>query len=183
MANSCARHLFDEVYIQPAAGDDGVALGAALYRTALAEKIPNERFPVPLFGPQYSDAEVETALQCFNGKIQWQRYASVEETCAAAAKLIADGRVIAWYRGRMEYGPRALGNRSILADPGHPEMRDRINAMVKNARSLPAVCAGVFDRGRRTRWFEVAPGAEFPYMISVVNVRPELRTSCPPLRT
>ena len=69
-------HLFDEVYIQPVAGDDGVALGAALYRTALAQKIPNERFPAPLFGPHYSDAQVEAALQSFNGKIQWKRYAT-----------------------------------------------------------------------------------------------------------
>jgi len=171
-------HLFDEVYIQPVAGDDGVALGAALYRTALAEKIPNERFPVPLFGPQYSDAEVEAALQCFYGKIQWRCYASVEETCAAAAKLIADGRVIAWSRGRMEYGPRALGNRSILADPGHPEMRDRINAMVKKREAFRPF-APACSTEEAHRWFEVAPGAEFPYMISLVNVRPELRDKLP----
>ena len=76
------------------------------------------------------------ALHRFEGKIEWTRYDSLEETCAAAAKLIADGRVIAWSRGRMEYGPRALGNRSILADPGHPEMRDRINAMVKKREAF-----------------------------------------------
>jgi carbamoyltransferase len=170
--------LFDEVYIQPVAGDDGVALGAALYRTALAEKVPNERFPAPFFGPQYSDAEVETALQRCNGQIQWQRYATVDETCAAAAKLIADGRVIAWSRGRMEYGPRALGNRSILADPGHPEMRDRINAMVKKREAFrPFAPACSIEEAYR--WFEVAPGAEFPYMINIVNVRPEVRDRLP----
>ena len=71
-------HLFDEVYIQPVAGDDGVALGAALYRTALAEKIPNERFPAPLFGPQYSATPTSRRrLPRFNGKIQWKRYASL----------------------------------------------------------------------------------------------------------
>jgi carbamoyltransferase len=171
-------HLFNEVYIQPVAGDDGVALGAALYRASLAEKIPNERFPAPLFGPQYSDAEVEAALQKFNGKIQWKRYATVGETCAAAAKLIADGRVIAWSRGRMEYGPRALGNRSILADPGHPEMRDRINAMVKKREAFRPF-APACSAEEAHRWFEVAPGAEFPYMISIVNVRPELRDKLP----
>jgi carbamoyltransferase len=170
--------LFDEVYIQPVAGDDGVALGAALYRTALAEKVPNERFPAPLFGPQYSDAEVEAALQRFSGKIQWKRYTTVDETCAAAAKLIADGRVIAWSRGRMEYGPRALGNRSILADPGHPEMRDRINAMVKKREAFrPFAPACSIEEAHR--WFEVAPGVEFPYMINIVNVRPELRDKLP----
>jgi carbamoyltransferase len=166
--------LFDEVYIQPVAGDDGVALGAALYRTALAQKIPNQRFPAPLFGPQYTDAEVEAALQRCSGTIQWKRYASLDETCAAAAKLIAEGRVIAWSRGRMEYGPRALGNRSILADPGHPEMRDRINAMVKKREAFRPF-APACSQEEAHRWFEVAPGAAFPYMINIVNVRPELR--------
>ncbi len=170
--------LFDEVYIQPVAGDDGVALGAALYRTGLAQKIPNERFPAPLFGPQYSDSDVEATLRRFTSKIQWQRYASLDETCAAAAKLIADGRVIAWSRGRMEYGPRALGNRSILADPGHPEMRDRINAMVKKREAFrPFAPACSLEEAHR--WFEVAPGAEFPYMINIVNVRPDLREELP----
>ncbi len=170
--------LFDEVYIQPVAGDDGVALGAALYRTSLAQETPNLRFPAPLFGPHYSASDVENALLRVNGRIQWKRYASLDETCAAAARLIAEGRVIAWSRGRMEYGPRALGNRSILADPGHPEMRDRINAMVKKREAFrpfaPACSVEEADR-----WFEVAPGSQFPYMISIVNVRPELREQLP----
>jgi carbamoyltransferase len=170
--------LFDEVYVQPVAGDDGVALGAALYRTALAQRFPNRRLPAPLFGPQYSASDIVAALRRFDGKIQWQRYDSLEETCAAAAKLIADGRVIAWSRGRMEYGPRALGNRSILADPGHPEMRDRINAMVKKREAFrPFAPACSVEEAHR--WFEVAPGAEYPYMISIVQVRPEMRNLLP----
>jgi carbamoyltransferase len=170
--------LFDEVYVQPVAGDDGVALGAALYRTSLAQQFPNRRFPAPLFGPRYSASDIVAALHRFDGKIQWQRYDSLEDTCAAAAKLIADGRVIAWSRGRMEYGPRALGNRSILADPGHPEMRDRINAMVKKREAFrPFAPACSVEEAHR--WFEVAPGSEFPYMISIVNVRPEMRNLLP----
>lgn len=171
-------HLFDEVYIQPVAGDDGVALGAALYRTSLAEKIPNERFPAPLFGPKYTAAEIESALERFKGSIQWKHYATLDETCATTAKLIADGRVVAWSRGRMEYGPRALGNRSIIADPSHPLMRDRINAMVKKREAFrPFAPACTVEEAHR--WFEVAPGAEFPYMISIVNVRPEVRNLLP----
>ena len=78
----------------------------------------------------------------------------------------------------MEYGPRALGNRSILADPGHPEMRDRINAMVKKREAFrPFAPACSVEEAHR--WFEVAPGTEFPYMISVVNVRPEVRDQLP----
>ena len=107
--------LFDEVYVQPVAGDDGVALGAALYRSSLAGSLANRRLAAPLFGPQYSADQIEAALHRFDGKIKWQRFDSLEQTCDSAAQLIADGRVIAWDRGRMEYGPRALGNRSILA--------------------------------------------------------------------
>jgi carbamoyltransferase len=170
--------LFDEVYVQPVAGDDGVALGAALYRTSLAEEITNCRLPAPLFGPHYCANDIEASLRRFAGKIDWQRFDSLEATCASAAQLIADGRVIAWYRGRMEYGPRALGNRSILADPGHPEMRDRINAMVKKREAFrPFAPACSVEEAHR--WFDVAEGEEHHYMISVVDVRPEVQALLP----
>ena len=170
--------LFDEVYVQPVAGDDGSALGAALYRNSLVEKIPVRRFPAPLFGPKFLSCDVERAIHRFDGKIQWKRFDTVEKTCARAARLIADGRVIAWFRGRMEFGPRALGNRSILADPGRAEMRDRINAMVKKREAFrPFAPACTVEEVHR--WFEVAPGTEMPYMISIVSVRPEVRTQLP----
>jgi carbamoyltransferase len=170
--------VFDEVYVQPAAGDDGVALGAALYRSALAGPIPNRRLPAPLFGPRYADSEMEAALARFAGKVEWRHFESLEETCKCAAGLIAEGRVIAWDRGRMEFGPRALGNRSILADPGHKEMRDRINAMVKKREAFrPFAPACSIEEAHR--WFEVEEGEVHPYMISVVNVRPEARALLP----
>ena len=170
--------LFDEVYVQPVAGDDGVALGAALYRTSLAQDFPNRRLPVPLFGPKYDDAAIVAALHRFDDKIQWKRCDSLEATCACAARLIADGHVIAWFRGRMEYGPRALGNRSILADPGGPKMRDRINAMVKKRESFRPF-APACSAEEAHRWFEVDPGTDLPYMISVVDVRSEVRALLP----
>jgi carbamoyltransferase len=78
----------------------------------------------------------------------------------------------------MEYGPRALGNRSILADPGHPAMRDRINAMVKMREAFrPFAPACSVEQAHR--WFNVAPGTQMPYMITVVDVRPEHRASLP----
>jgi carbamoyltransferase len=170
--------LFDEVYVQPAAGDDGVALGAALYRASLSAAIPNHRLPAPLFGPRYSTREIEAAFQRFGGKIKWHHFDSLHATCASAARLIAEGRVIAWDRGRMEFGPRALGNRSILADPGHPEMRDRINAMVKKREAFrPFAPACSIEEAHR--WFDIAPGEAHPYMISVVDVRPEARALLP----
>ena len=154
---------FDDIYVQPAAGDDGSALGAALYRSAAAGEIRNERLGVPFLGPGYRPADIDATLG---------------EACAEAARLIAGGRVVAWYRGRMEFGPRALGHRSILADPGHPEMRDRINAMVKMREAFrpfaPAVSIEEVDR-----WFEVAPKTELPFMIMTVNVREEFRHRLP----
>jgi carbamoyltransferase len=170
--------LFDEVYVQPAAGDDGAALGAALYRTSLRSKVGNRRMPVPYLGPDHEPACLEAALQRFDGRIQVTRFANLAETCAAAARLIAEGKVIAWHRGRMEFGPRALGNRSILADPGNPEMRDRINAMVKKREAFrpfaPAVSTGEVDR-----WFDVPPQTELPYMIATVLVREQRRAELP----
>ncbi len=170
--------LFDEIYIQPAAGDDGSALGAALYRASLHDEIRNRRMPVPFYGPSHSRDEINAALTHYDGSIDVARYESLEEVCEEAAQLIAEGRVIAWYRGRMEFGPRALGHRSILADPGRPEMRGRINAMVKMREAFrpfaPAVTLEQVDR-----WFETAPGTEYPYMIATVDVRPEYRAQLP----
>ena len=125
-----------------------------------------------------TQAAIEVALAKFAGVIEVQKFGSLEETCAAAAALIGEGRVLAWSRGRMEFGPRALGNRSILADPGHPEMRDRINAMVKKREAFrpfaPAVSADEIDK-----WFDVPNGTELPYMITIVNVREKHRAELP----
>jgi len=170
--------IFDEVYIQPAAGDDGTALGAALYRASLSGGVDNKRMPVPLLGPSYAAPCIEKALETYASRITVKRFDSLDETCSEAAQLIADGRVIAWYRGRMEYGPRALGNRSILADPGHPAMRDRINAMVKMREAFRPF-APACSTEQAHRWFNVAPGTQMPYMITVVDVRPEHRATLP----
>jgi carbamoyltransferase len=170
--------VFDEVYIQPAAGDDGTALGAALYRTSLSGKVLNQRMPVPLLGPAYPFSAIEEALAKYASRSVVTRFTSLDQTCKEAAKLIAEGRVVAWYRGRMEYGPRALGNRSILADPGHPAMRDRINAMVKMREAFrPFAPACSVEQAHR--WFNIPEGTQMPYMITVVDVRPEHRASLP----
>jgi carbamoyltransferase len=170
--------VFDEVFIQPAAGDDGTALGAALYRASLSKHVQNLRMPVPLLGPAYDDSRIVQAIEKFSNRVAVKRFDSLGAACEEAAKLIAEGRVIAWYRGRMEYGPRALGNRSILADPGHPAMRDRINAMVKMREAFrPFAPACSFEQAHH--WFNVAPDTHMPYMITVVDVRSEHRASLP----
>lgn len=170
--------LFDEIYVQPAAGDDGAALGAALYRGSQTGLIRNERFPVPFLGPVYSTQAIDLACQEFRDRIEWTSYSSLQETCDAASKLIAEAKVVAWYRGRMEFGPRALGHRSILADPGHPQMRDRINAMVKMREAFRPF-APVVSLEQVHEWFEVPPMTELPYMIMTADVRKQFRSELP----
>jgi carbamoyltransferase len=173
-----ASGAFEEIYVQPAAADDGSALGAALHRCAQAGEIVNRRSPVPFYGPAHGAQRIEQALREYETSVSATRLPSLAEACEAAAELIAQGTVIAWYRGRMEWGPRALGHRSILADPGAPEMRDRVNALVKMREAFrpfaPAVSLEQVDR-----WFEVAPGTELPYMTVNVDVRAEHRAALP----
>ena len=169
---------FEEIYIQPAAGDDGTSLGAALYRSSLAGETINRRIPVPFYGPRHCPDQIEAAVQQFSSRIRITRLGSLDETCREAAELIAAGRVLAWYRGRMEFGPRALGDRSILADPANPEMRDRINAMVKKREAFRPFAPAVSIEQVHL-WFDVAPRTELPYMIATVDVREEHRRTLP----
>jgi carbamoyltransferase len=169
--------IFDDIYVQPAAGDDGTALGAALWRASRLGAVRNVRFPVPFLGPAASQSEIDKAIQETKG-IETVRFSTLRATCAEAAKLIRDGRVLGWYRGRMEFGPRALGHRSILADPGHPEMRDRINAMVKMREAFRPFAPAV-SLEQVQEWFEVPRGFEMPYMIMTADVRQQHRAALP----
>src|SRR5262249_45981373 len=174
-----------DIYIQPAAGDDGAALGAALLRASRRDEVRNRRMPVPFLGPDYSQEEIGASVRAFEDHITSTQFECLADTCDAAASLIAGGQVIAWFRGRMEFGPRALGHRSILADPGRPDMRDRINAMVKMRESFRPFAPAVTIE-EANKWFEVGSARhfnegsrEFPYMIMTVNVRNEHRDNLP----
>jgi len=170
--------LFDEIFVQPAAGDDGAALGAALFRASLRAPLDYRRMPTPLLGPEFGQPAMAEALAEFADRVKVRHFDDFAGVARSAAERIKHGEVIGWYRGRMEFGPRALGNRSILADPGHPEMRDRINAMVKMREAFrpfaPAVSIEQVDK-----WFEVPPQTALPYMIATVMVRPEYRETLP----
>ena len=173
-----ASGLFDDVYVQPASGDDGSALGAALHQAQVHGEVKNERMPVPFLGPAPAAGDIDAALAAAAPHVGVRRFDSLGETCQVAAQLIAAGRVVAWYRGRMEFGPRALGNRSILADPGHAEMRDRINAMVKMREAFRPFAPAVTVE-QVQEYFDIPPGTELPYMIMVVPVRREYRALLP----
>jgi len=173
-----AEGSFQEIYVQPAAGDDGSALGAALHRADAHAPVTNRRSPTPFYGPGHAAEEIEDALSRHAGRTRVRRLDSLARACESAAELIAAGQVVAWYRGRMEFGPRALGHRSILADPGLPGMRDRVNELVKMREAFrpfaPAVAIEEVDR-----WFAVPTGTELPYMTVNVSVRPEHRQALP----
>jgi len=127
--------------------------------------------------PTYSTAQIEAALEKFDGRVTWKQFDSLADACTATAQLIADGRVLAWLRGGMDLD-RALGNRSILADPGHPQMRDRINAMVRKREAFRPFAPACWIE-EASRWFDVPVGEEHAYMISVVDLRPEYRAALP----
>jgi carbamoyltransferase len=170
--------MFDELFVQPAAGDDGTALGAAAFRTAALGSLRNVRIPTPFYGPAPKPSEIRSAIDRFSDSIEVFEYDTLSDASAQAARLIADGRVIGWYRGRMEFGPRALGHRSILADPGDPEMRDRVNSMVKMREAFRPFAPAVSLR-EANRWFEIPNGSDLRYMITTVDVREEYRQDLP----
>jgi carbamoyltransferase len=172
--------LFDELWIQPAAGDAGGALGAALHvwHDLLGERRPRALAPGgdgmegALLGPAYGPAEIARALAAHG--LAHQRLGE-REIVERAADLLADGRVVAWFQGRMEFGPRALGGRSILADPRRPEMQDRLNAQIKFRESFRPFAAAV-QAEHAGEWFDLA--APSPYMLLVVPVPSDALPAC-----
>jgi len=137
---------FKKLFVQPAANDAGGAIGAAV--TGYMEMAHKRPAPEPMkhvyLGPAYSSKEVFKLLQ--STSIQYDDFrGSGRELLFATAKKLAEGKVIGWFQGRMEFGPRSLGARSILADPRNEDMRDRINAMVKKREAFRPFAPAVLD--------------------------------------
>jgi len=167
---------FDNVWIQPAAGDDGIAIGCALY--GWIEILKQRRGFVmdhSYVGKTYSDQEVANSLQKFLVRIQVDAKRS-DNVCRDTAKLLADQRVIGWFQGASEFGPRALGNRSLLADPRKPEMKDILNSRVKHRQAFRPFAPIVLAE----RMKEIFEGDEdSPFMLIAKPVRPEWRDKIP----
>ncbi|MGI9628868.1 MAG: carbamoyltransferase family protein [Longimicrobiales bacterium] len=172
--------LFKDTFIQPAAGDDGSALGAALYiRQQREPTIKNEKMALPLWGPDFTEAEIALSIEQ-EPKVEAAHFDSSDELFAHVAGRLADGQIVGWFQGRMEFGPRALGCRSILADPRAEDMRDRINAMIKKRESFRPFAPAVASEDAHT-FFEVDDGDEslFAYMLCVAQVREAFRDQLP----
>ena len=164
---------FENIWVQPAAGDAGGALGAALF--AWHQLLGNPRVPgAPdgqqgtLLGPEFSAAEIEATL-ADRGAV-YSRAADEGELCEAAAALVAAGRVVGWVQGRMEFGPRALGSRSILGDARNPAMQSVMNRKIKFRESFRPFAPVVLAE-HAPEYFKLKPGVESPYMLLVAPVR------------
>ncbi len=142
---------FNEIYIQPAANDAGTAIGAAyvLWHHQL-EKPRSYIMESPYVGPEYSDADIELELKRHNLNLPISYHEDIE---MVVAKLLADSNVVAWFQGQMEFGPRALGNRSLLADPRLPNIRDILNHKVKHRESFRPFAPSVLAE-KVHEWFK-----------------------------
>lgn len=130
-----------ELFVQPAASDAGTAIGAASYASQAAG-VPVEKMEHVYLGPQYTTEDCMDACDNYSQPVKWQRMSDVP---AETAKILADGNPVSWFQGRMEFGPRALGNRSILGSPSHSGVADRINAQIKYRERWRPFCPSMLD--------------------------------------
>jgi len=166
---------FEEIWIQPAAGDAGGALGAALF--AWHQYLDNPRAPQPgtscqggsYLGPDFAPAQIRATLNKLGAPY---RELDDDALFARVAELLAREKVVGWFQGRMEFGPRALGNRSIIGDARSPKMQSVMNLKIKHRESFRPFAPSVLGE-RVADYFELDTAS--PYMLLVAGVRPELR--------
>ena len=199
LAGGCAMNslangkLFDrtdveEVYIQSAAGDAGTSLGAALYAHHAILGAPRNGFVMEhsYWGPAYDEAACRRAIAKALpgsegrdgrwGEIKVETLADLERLTDETAAAIADGAVVGWYQGRSEWGPRALGNRSIVGDPRRADMKDILNLKIKRRESFRPFAPSILEE-RTGEWFTL--DYPDPFMIKVYPIRPEQRSRVP----
>ncbi len=173
--------IFESIFIQPAAGDAGGALGAALAAHYIyfdqERVVDTTRMDAMLgsyLGPSYSDKEIEQMAK--QNQAVFTHYADFSELSAKTAELLAEGNVIGWFQGRMEFGPRALGGRSILGDPRNPEMQKKLNLKIKYREGFRPFAPSVLAEDV-SEYFECETIS--PYMLLVHGVQPARRNAMP----
>ena len=181
MAGGCALNsvangkIFDQTpfrrtYIQPAAGDEGLAIGAALHTYHSVLKQPRRHeLKRSYLGPEFSEGCIEKSLKKVG--LKYQRLERQPLLDAIAAQ-IASGNVVGWFQGRMEWGPRALGNRSILAHPGLPNMKEILNARIKHREWFRPFAPSILEEYQQEYFENDHPS---PFMLHVYKIRPEKR--------
>ena len=176
------RSPFVHCYVQSAAGDAGGAIGAALATWhRLEPTAPRFSMDHAYFGPAFDAAAIDTALSERSEDIaaagcDVDTVGDGDTLCARVARAIADGKVVGWFQGRMEWGPRALGNRSILADPRRPDMKDILNSKIKRRESFRPFAPSIL-RHHVAEWF--ATDDDVPFMMQVYRIRHERRAAIP----
>jgi carbamoyltransferase len=172
--------IFRDIYIQPAAGDAGGSLGAALVANHIwfeEERIvceDRDTMEGALLGPSFSDDEVLKVLK--KHKSSYRYYNNTDSLCNEVAELISSGNTVAWFQGRMEFGPRALGNRSILADARNPEMQKKLNLKIKYRESFRPFAPSVLLEDSGLYFNSKDPS---PYMLFNTSVVKERRMQLP----
>ena len=171
--------IFKEVYVQPASGDAGGALGAVLaakhiYFDQERQLAKPDSLNGSYLGPSYSDKEIEQTCRKYNAV--FEKYTGIEKLSDVVAEKIHEGNAIGWFQGRMEFGPRALGNRSILGDPSNPEMQKKLNLKIKYRESFRPFAPSVLEEDA-DQYFEMY-GAS-PYMLMVQPVLESRRKKLP----
>lgn len=163
---------FENIWVQPAAGDDGIAIGAALQlHHRFAGPARRYRMDHAYLGPDADNEAIESHL-----KLTKTPYTRSSDIAGDTARLLADGKIVGWYQGKMEFGPRALGSRSILADPTRPDMKDLLNKFVKFREEFRPFAPSVLAE-RAPEYFEGC--TDSPFMLFVYRVRPEKQVEVP----
>ena len=173
-------NIFNNIWIQPASGDAGGALGAALatwyigkdHQRTIKSKI--DTMDGAYLGPKFYSQDIEQTAKRYQA--EYNHYSKFDLLAHDTAKLLAEGNVIGWFQGRMEYGPRALGNRSILGDPRNPEMQKKLNLKIKYREGFRPFAPSVLEEDIAT-YFEM--NTPSPYMLLVANVIEKRRNSLP----
>jgi len=174
---------FQDIWVQPAAGDAGGALGAALFVWHQLLERPrkvdgrHDQQKGSFLGPQFSPARVQRFLKAAEAPAK--HFAEETELLEHVAGQLADEKVVGWFQGRMEFGPRALGARSILGDPRSPKMQATMNLKIKFRESFRPFAPVVLQEHAH-EWFDMRPGQESPYMLTVAPVREEHHVPIPP---
>jgi carbamoyltransferase len=168
--------IFDKVWIQPAAGDAGSALGTALSAYYQQHNKPRtiitpDSMKGTYLGPSYSNPETKKQLKKYQAK--FHKYENFNELCEIVSKKIADGKIIGWHQGRMEFGPRALGARSIIGDARNKNMQKKLNLKVKYRESFRPFAPSVLEEAAHN-YFDL--NCNSPYMLFVAPIKKELQT-------
>ncbi len=175
------KKIFKNIYIQPASGDSGGSLGAAFashYLYFEQERVVNKHkdgMKGAYLGPEYGERAINELIEKY--KLDYVEYNNEQALCEQVAEHIANGNVIGWYQGRMEFGPRALGNRSILGDPTNPEMQKRINLKIKFREGFRPFAPSVLLE-ESSDYFNL--DVESPYMLLVTDIQQKYMRDLPP---